>query len=844
MLRAFSIFTSMSTAPATAFDPSARKHKLIVVFSIFAICFVVYGNSLKNEYALDDELVILNNDRVQRDLSWNSLGQLFKEHYATVGKSSYSYRPVTMVTFALEYHFFGENPTASHLISIMLYALTCVLLYFLLLRIFREHHWTLSALVVLLFLVHPIHTEVVDNIKCRDELLAFLFALISLRSFIYMVDTELKIMKGVAAIFATLLFIMAAMSKPSCMPFLAIIPLTLWYYTKAKLWQGFAVVLICLLGGYALVRMGVSSNLAADKAREVLFHENPLFAEDMRLLNGFSRKLPMAFYSIGYYFKLLVVPHPLVFYYGYNQVPIAGWSNIWAIISMLIFTPAIAYTLWKVRTKQVWVYGSLLFFLSISMFSNFVAPAVGIIAERFAYEASFGFCIVLAWAIFKICKIETKLEAEGGNEVDVKNGLRIQSLMIAIAGLLGVFLVWKASGGMKLFGLVLGALSIGFLFWTLNVNGTGKRAMNGSAKKVKLNTAFVFIVGILVVLGAMRTVVRNGDWKDKDTLYNHDIAYIPNSAKAHALIAGTLAPILAKDPNPQARGDLIQKIIKHYNEALRIYPDYHSSANNLGTIYFSYLGQYEQAMPYFQQAINANPEYVEAHHNLGYSYEKLNQNDAAIKEYYQSLGYGEQYHKSYQYLYKYLAKSDESKIEPVPEFGLNKKNPLYVFSQVYDQLGYDVVARRYYSRYKSKTVVGRGAIKAHQTFAKIYEQLGMPNRAAAHHAKLLVVSRDYYLGWDKLSKVLLRTERLEEAKLHNKVGILAYPQASAFLLNLGNVYATDNQLETGLIYFERGYELEPTYSLADHLYQHYRNEGDTAKAQKYYQEAARLNPNR
>lgn len=113
-------------------------------------------------------------------------------------------------------------------------------------------------------------------------------------------------------------------------------------------------------------------------------------------------RIPMAFYTVGYYIRLLVAPYPLLFYYGYDYVPIVGWDSIWTWVAILLLLPLGVFTLLKLKTKHVLIYGLAYFFISISMFSNLVKPVVGIIAERFTYIPSLGFCIVLGWGLYRL----------------------------------------------------------------------------------------------------------------------------------------------------------------------------------------------------------------------------------------------------------------------------------------------------------------------------------------------------------------------------------------------------------------------------------------------------------
>ena len=148
---------------------------------------VLYAAALSFGYALDDKLVLSENQYVQkgskgiRDIFGNEslTGFLGKDYDMAVGAR---YRPLSLATFAVEHQIFGVKPGMSHFINILLYALTALLIYRLL-SMFApgnpERKWYLSVpfIAALLFALHPIHTEVVANIKGRDEILALLLAL-------------------------------------------------------------------------------------------------------------------------------------------------------------------------------------------------------------------------------------------------------------------------------------------------------------------------------------------------------------------------------------------------------------------------------------------------------------------------------------------------------------------------------------------------------------------------------------------------------------------------------------------------------------------------------------------
>lgn len=62
-------------------------------------------------------------------------------------------------------------------------------MYMLLRQWMRQKHDLIILLATLLFAAHPLHTEVVANIKSRDEILGLLFAILSLKHFHKYSDT-------------------------------------------------------------------------------------------------------------------------------------------------------------------------------------------------------------------------------------------------------------------------------------------------------------------------------------------------------------------------------------------------------------------------------------------------------------------------------------------------------------------------------------------------------------------------------------------------------------------------------------------------------------------------------
>ena len=150
-----------------------------------------------------------------------------------------------------------------------------------------------------------------------------------------------------------------------------------------------------------------------------------------------------------------------------------------------------------------------------------------------------------------------------------------------------------------------------------------KKKTNAPLISVSDRTKILAVLVVLLIPYSAKTITRNTDWKSQISLYRNDIKYLDKSAKANALFAGQLLSIMNKSLfNGQVPPDLKEKvdsIIKYYKRSVEIYPDYYSSINNIGSVYFTVMKDYNKAIPYFLQSIKINPKYTEAYFNLAYS---------------------------------------------------------------------------------------------------------------------------------------------------------------------------------------------------------------------------------
>ena len=136
---------------------------------IVAAVLVANFNALFADFVWDDRLLIVGNSSIK---SLDSIPALLSKPFLNA-----YYRPVVMLTFALEYAVYGLRPWGFHLTNVLLHAANAVLVFLLLDRIVRFRRVALMA--ALLFAVHPANKAVI-TINDRTGLLAALFFFSSL----------------------------------------------------------------------------------------------------------------------------------------------------------------------------------------------------------------------------------------------------------------------------------------------------------------------------------------------------------------------------------------------------------------------------------------------------------------------------------------------------------------------------------------------------------------------------------------------------------------------------------------------------------------------------------------
>lgn len=391
---------------------------------LFGFAFLLYAGTLTHGFVQDDAIVITDNmfttkgtEGIPGILTKDTFFGFFKVEGKETLVSGGRYRPLTLVLFACLYQFAGNNPFPFHLLTVLLFAGTCVVLYRTLLLLLkgweagREQAPLIAWMAALLFAAHPIHTEVVANIKGCDEIVTLLGSLGALWLTLRAYDTG-KMMWG---ILAAAVFFLACLSKENAATFVVVIPLALWFFrpatpgqsirTSVPVWAGFLVFFI-IRGSILQWKFG---------AAPMELMNNPFLKIEGSQWVAFSsgEKLATIMYTLGRYIQLLVFPYPLTHDYYPRTIGIMTFAKPMALLSLAGYGFLLWYALKGITQRDPVRFGILFFLLTISIVSNLVFPVGTNMGERFAFMPSAGFCLAVATLLSRLSNWKTAVGIAG-----------------------------------------------------------------------------------------------------------------------------------------------------------------------------------------------------------------------------------------------------------------------------------------------------------------------------------------------------------------------------------------------------------------------------------------------
>jgi len=392
-----------------------------VVVAALAFCF--YANTFSHELAVDDTLVIMYNENVYEGFAGipailSSDAYDSYDKFMGVGNqlSGGRYRPLSIVNFAIEQQFLGAVPKTQvdsvmknaniegrqkrrlmhdihvrHVFNVLWYTLSVVvLLYFLRYVVFKNNH-IMAFLAAIIFTIHPIHTEVVANVKSRDEILSLLFI-----CFTFIFAFKYREQKKTGLLVAALVsYFLAYLSKEYAIGLMLLLPLSFYIFNKDSFSKSLMATLpyAGVTALYLFIRSQVVGFSSDVNSADIL--NNPY-----AWATGTEHTATIIATSLNY-LRLLIFPHPLTSDYSYNTIPYKDLTNLLVWLSLAVHLALFRLFFVYAKQRSVLSFAIAFYLVNMLLVSNLLFNIGATMSERLIYHSSVGFAIALGYLIYK-----------------------------------------------------------------------------------------------------------------------------------------------------------------------------------------------------------------------------------------------------------------------------------------------------------------------------------------------------------------------------------------------------------------------------------------------------------
>jgi len=350
-----------------------RKDFLFCAILTIVVLSVFYP-SLDNGFVEWDDDLFLRDNVLIKSISLKNIGRMFSSFHSGL------YKPILMLVYAVEYHFFQLNPFIYHFNNLLLHMINVVIVFYLVQKISNDS--IVSFLTALLFGIHPMHVESVAWVSDRKDLLSTFFILAALASYLRYIDKR----NSGAYLKVAFLFICSLLVKPTGVTF----PFLLFAldYLKNRRIDKNAIFekipLLCLAAVMIMVSVyGVSSVLRSNIS--VNFPGNIIYAA----------------YTIYFYINKLFLPVNLSCYYGYPSSFVdLGLPAV--IMSIVVLTGLVSMVIIKFKKDRHMVFGILFFFITLLPVMQIVKSGRSVVNDRYTYLSYIGLFIIISRVIVNI----------------------------------------------------------------------------------------------------------------------------------------------------------------------------------------------------------------------------------------------------------------------------------------------------------------------------------------------------------------------------------------------------------------------------------------------------------
>ena len=591
---------------------------------LFTITFITYANSLQNGFVYDDVFTITDNYFIR---DWGNFPAFFTDDYFKYS-GEVTYRPVVTFSYFIDYSLWHLNPTGFHLTNILLHAVTGALVYLLVSAVSRSR--TTAFLTSTLFALHPILTEAVNGISYREDLFATIFFLSSIllfkQSAIHNPQSKIRNYLYPLSLFS---YLLALCSKEVAITLPLIIFLLDWLLEdKSRIKKNtikYYIGFILVSGFYLFLRFAWFHNPVE---KQLTYPDNSFLVSLLTMPKIFCSYVKLLFFPMHFNAEYII---------AHTKTPFAA-----TFILSIIFLSVIG-----VITYRFYDYSKRLFFFMLWFFVILapmmnIIPIANIMAERYLYLPSVGFCAILAYItigiwrqIYVFIYFENTPLPQGERELFPSSPTLNDHPLTS----------YPLMGG----------------------EGEGDKFSSSFVSKRFLNISHLFktvlitcLILIIAIPYSLTTIKRNKVWIDPFTFWSKTVEDSPNSSRAHNnlgmiynqdgktdLAICEFQKAIAIEPDPEYHHNLgmayqkkgmKEEALQEYLHVLAINPNSALTHNNMGNILVD-KGRIDEGILKFKDAVRLKPNYYDAHYNLGLAYFKKGLLDASIDEFKLAIHY-------------------------------------------------------------------------------------------------------------------------------------------------------------------------------------------------------------
>jgi len=583
------------------------------------VTLLIYVNGLQNGFVWDDMTMLFSSSSVAGASGGKNISQ----------GSRLWQRPLMLYSFQVDRLLYGRNPAGFHLTNLLLH-LGIVLIFAGVVRSLLGSE--IPALIAgALFVLHPVHSEAVSALLGRSDLLVGLFSLLGLWAY-------RKRSPLFSLVFGLLFFLLAIASKESG---LATLGLFVWYDLCFRRSEG-RRLWIRWLPLLALVLLAIPVYL-------FLLQRNPwLVVAALKWWGGSPYHTFLMMLTVVWeYARLLFFPISLSPWY---VTPAVTTVLHWKVIAGLaVFLAILVLLVWSYRKQPLLSFGLGWMFSALLPVSNLVPIPGSMMAERWLYVPSMGFCLLGGMALDWVW---TKLVVPRGS------GWRLGGIAagIIVAILMGwqtvrSNAVWRDDE--TLFRRVIERFPDSFkghanLGKTLLDQGRMTEAKGELRKAVALKSDSPFPFHWLG-----EVCLREGKLDSAQAAFSEAIRKDSTFYPAYLSLGGLYRQVGRADSalavyteglrhvqSAELYNNYGIQLVEHgslpdgiqaYQQAVRVDPGYAPAYHNMGNAYRS-LGDFPEAEASYRQALRVDPALAEAHHALGMLYGSQGRYPEAVRE--------------------------------------------------------------------------------------------------------------------------------------------------------------------------------------------------------------------